>query len=61
MLREQLAQSIASEVMIAVEEVANTYAAYNVSLEIVVVFWRIFDSSPAVTAILAQRAACDPA
>jgi outer membrane protein TolC len=32
-LREQLSQSIASEVMIALEEVSNTYAAYHVSLE----------------------------
>ncbi len=32
-VREQLAQSIASEVMIAVEETSNTYAAYHVSLE----------------------------
>ena len=32
-LRARLSQSIASDVMIAVEEVANTYAAYHVSLE----------------------------
>ncbi|OGT79178.1 MAG: hypothetical protein A3H91_09735 [Gammaproteobacteria bacterium RIFCSPLOWO2_02_FULL_61_13] len=32
-LRAQLSQSIASEVMIALEEVSNTYAAYHVSLE----------------------------
>jgi outer membrane protein TolC len=32
-VREQLSQSIASQVMIAVEEVGNTYAAYHVSLD----------------------------
>lgn len=32
-LREQLAQNIASEVMVALEEVASTYTAYQVSLD----------------------------